>query len=264
MTHQSDTSSFHDPLHHDRVTARPRRNSEAAADWSIDRPAEAIARDIRIADNDAQLATNDRVEPLALGELCHLRRGTRLGNGEIYVLRDAVVSLSIERGCHVAMGHRGDMAGLHRLLLPAHPELVATVVKQGRAVRVRQERLRWAMRTNEALYLRLLGYAFRTNASYLSEAASSMTLTVEQRVARWLVRYARASQEAGVEITHQTLATLIAVRRAGVTNALHILEGDGLLRSRRSRVEILELDRLAAFAHLSRGEFHRVAEAAHS
>ena len=123
---------------------------------------------------------------------------------------------------------------------------------------IQRERLRRAMRTNEALYLRLLEYAFRTNAAYLSEAMSSTALTVEQRVARWLVRYAMATHESGIEITHQELATLLTVRRAGVTNALHILEGDDLLRSRRGRVEVLKLDCLAALARL-RGDERRCA-----
>jgi|GEM_PF-2636644 len=260
MTHQSDTSSFLERAQKDAFTARLLRESEAATAWSIDRQADAIAPGIR---GDGS-TTDDPVEQLALGELAYLRRGARLDKGEIYLLRDAIVSLSIKMDCHVALARDGDMAGLHQLLLPAHPELVATVVRQGHAVRIQRERLRRAMRTNEALYLRLLGYAFRTNAAYLSEAASSTVLTVEQRVAAWLVRYAMASHEACIEITHQELATLLTVRRAGVTNALHILEGDDLLRSRRGRVEFLDLDRLAAFACLRGGELRRSAGAGHN
>lgn len=193
---------------------------------------------------------DDSVEPVGLGELTYLERGSRLAAGEVHVLRDAVVSLSNEMGGHVALTRRGDMVGLHKLLLPSHPELVAKVVRPGHAVRIRQERLCRAMRANQGLYLRLLGYAFRASASYLSEAASNTILTVEQRVARWLARYATSTHETSVEITHQELAALLAVRRAGVTTALHILEGEDLLRSRRSRVELLKLDRLAAFARL--------------
>lgn len=260
MTHQSDTSFSFDRAHNDAVTNRLLRESEAAAALSIDRQADAIAP--RFPDDGARSATD--VEPLALGELAYLRRGARLGRDEIYLLRDAVVSLSIRMDCHVALARDGDMAGLHQLLLPAHPELVATVVKPGHAVLIQRDRLRRAMRNNEALYLRLLGYAFRMNAAYLSEAASSTALTVEQRVARWLASYAMASQEAGIEITHQELATLLTVRRAGVTNALHILEGDDLLRSRRGRVEFLDFDRLAAFACLRGGDLRRSAGAGHN
>jgi CRP-like cAMP-binding protein len=262
MTHQSDTSSFHDRAHNDGFATRLWRASERAAAWSPDLEAEAIAA-WPPADA-ARSATDDPIEPLALGELVYLQRGARLGQSEIYVLRDAVVSLSIEMDCHVALARDGDMAGLHQLLLPTHPKLVATVVRQGHAMLIQQERLRRAMRTNEALYLRLLEYAFRTNAAYLSEAVSSTALTVEQRVARWLVRYAIASHEAGIEITHQELAALLTVRRAGVTNALHILEGDDLLRSRRCLVEFLNLDRLAAFACLRSGDLRSSAGAVHN
>jgi len=262
MTHQSDTSSFHDRAYNNGFATRLWRESETGAAWPPDRQAEAIAA--RLPDDRARSATDDPIEPLGLGEPAYLRRGARLGQGEIYVLRDAVVSLSIEMDCHVALARVGDMAGLHQLLLPTHPQLVATVVRQGHAMLIQRERLRRAMRTNEALYLRLLGYAFQTNAAYLSEAVSSTALTVEQRVARWLVRYAMASHEAGIEITHQELAALLSVRRAGVTNALHILEGDDLLRSRRGLVKFLDLDRLAAFACLSGGDFRRSAKAVHN
>lgn len=143
MTHQSDTSSFRDRAQKDTFTTRLLRESKAVAAWSIDRQADAIAP--QMPDEGARSATDDSVEPRALGELAYLRRGARLGKGEIYLLRDAVVSLSIEMDCHVALARDGDMAGLHQLLLPAHPELVATVVRQGHAVRIQRERLRRAM-----------------------------------------------------------------------------------------------------------------------
>lgn len=262
MTHQSDTSSFQNRAQNDAVTTQLLRESEAVTTWPTDRQAAVVAG--RITDDGARSATDDPVEPLGLGELAYLRRGARLGRDEIYLLRDAILSVSITMDCHVALASDGDMAGLHKLLLPVHPELVATVVKSGHAVRIQRERLRRAMRVNEALYLRLLGYAFRMNAAYLWEAASSRALTVEQRVARWLVRYAMASHETCIEITHQELATVLAVRRAGVTNALHILEGDDLLRSRRGRVEVLNLDHLAAFACLHGDDLHRSAGAGHN
>jgi len=192
-------------------------------------------------------ADDDGARSLALGELTYLTRGLRLNQGEVYVLRDAVVSLAIEPGCHVALACRSDMVGVHALLLSSHPAGTATVIKPGHAVLIKQDRLRKAMRSNDALHLRLLGYAFRTNASYLAEAAAGSVLTVEQRVARWLAGYAAATQSLTADITHQELATLLGVRRAGVTNALHILEGEELLRSRRSRVEILDLDGLVGF-----------------
>lgn len=271
MTHQPGTS-VSDVRSSDqyRLAARPPRDAGRAPPsrghavspgcGATGRETKTLAAELH--DGQPRSAAGNSVESLGLGELTYLPRGARLGRGDIYILRDMVASLSITTGCHVALARHGDMIGLHRLLLPAHPEIVATVVRQGHAVRIRQDCLREAMRATDALHLRLLGYAFRTNAAYLSEAALNTTLTVEQRVARWLARYATSTQENGIEITHQELATLLSVRRAGVTNALHILEGEDLLRSRRSRVEILKRDRLAVFARLANEEPDRAREAA--
>ena len=52
------------------------------------------------------------------------------------------------------------------------------------------------------------------------------------------------------------LARYISVRRPGVTNGLHILEGERLIRSTRGAIEIVERPALEAFA----GTFYGRAE----
>jgi CRP-like cAMP-binding protein/CheY-like chemotaxis protein len=76
--------------------------------------------------------------------------------------------------------------------------------------------------------------------------------TIEQRLARWLLMAAQRLDSDVIAITHDSLAGLLGVRRAGVTVALHILEGKRALRSERRRVRLLDRDRLSAAAGIFR------------
>ena len=63
-------------------------------------------------------------------------------------------------------------------------------------------------------------------------------------------------------ITHDFLSMMLGVRRSSVTDAIHILEGDLLIRARRGNIEILDRDRLVRTAGASYGvpeaEFRRL------
>ncbi|HEX8258113.1 MAG TPA: helix-turn-helix domain-containing protein, partial [Allosphingosinicella sp.] len=63
-----------------------------------------------------------------------------------------------------------------------------------------------------------------------------------------------------IKVTHDEIAVMLGVRRASVTDALHILEGEGLIRSRRGRVTIRNRDGLRRLA----GETYGYAEAEYS
>ena len=63
---------------------------------------------------------------------------------------------------------------------------------------------------------------------------------VLERVARWLLMaYDRVDSEV-VFVTHDVLASMLGVRRVGVTNALHILEGERLVRAYRGRIRVID------------------------
>ncbi len=47
-----------------------------------------------------------------------------------------------------------------------------------------------------------------------------------------------------IKVTHDNIALMLAVRRASVTDALHILEGQGLIRGNRGRVTIRDREGL--------------------
>jgi CRP-like cAMP-binding protein len=68
---------------------------------------------------------------------------------------------------------------------------------------------------------------------------------IEQRLARWLLMYQDRMRTSSLAITHQRLSDLLGVRRSGITEALHVLEGNKLIRGQRGLIDILDRGRLA-------------------
>jgi len=62
---------------------------------------------------------------------------------------------------------------------------------------------------------------------------------IRQRLARWLLMVQDRIDQNPFNLTHDYLAVMLGVRRSSVTDALHLLEGERLIRSNRSRVEII-------------------------
>jgi CRP-like cAMP-binding protein len=88
-----------------------------------------------------------------------------------------------------------------------------------------------------ALLLRYV-HAFMTQSSQTALANGSAKL--EERLARWLLMSHDRFNSNELAITHDFLAQMLGVRRAGVTIALQVLESRHLIRSRRSLITILD------------------------
>lgn len=78
----------------------------------------------------------------------------------------------------------------------------------------------------------------------------------DRRLARWLLMNHDRLQGDEIALTHEQLGVMLGVRRASVTDTLHILEGHGLIRSERGRVIIRDRPGLIDFA----GEGYGAAE----
>jgi CRP-like cAMP-binding protein len=79
-------------------------------------------------------------------------------------------------------------------------------------------------------------------------AHANARLKIEHRVARWIELASERISTPAIAITHDDLATAIGCRRAGITVALHILEGEKAIRSERGRISVRDPDRLSSFA----------------
>jgi CRP-like cAMP-binding protein len=67
-------------------------------------------------------------------------------------------------------------------------------------------------------------------------ALSHGSFTIVERLARWLLMSFDRTDENELPYVHEFLASMLAVRRAGVTDAVHVLEGDGAIKATRGRI----------------------------
>jgi CRP-like cAMP-binding protein len=80
-------------------------------------------------------------------------------------------------------------------------------------------------------------------------ALTNATQTIEQRLARWILMCHDRTGNEEVNLTHEFLAIMLAVRRPSVTTSLHVLEGRQMIRSYRGTIVVRDrpaLERLAA------------------
>ena len=71
-------------------------------------------------------------------------------------------------------------------------------------------------------------HAFMIQTAYT--AAANARAKLEQRLARWILMVHDRLQDNGVPLTHEFLGIMLGVRRAGVTEALLVLAGRGVIR----------------------------------
>lgn len=122
----------------------------------------------------------------------------------------------------------------------------------GPAVRIKADDVRLAMEASPPVRSVFLRYAQAMLVQIASTALVNRHSTIEERLARWICMADDRLQTEELTLTHEFLALVLGVRRAGVTVALHELEGMGLIRSTRGRLKILDragLERKASGAY---------------
>ena len=113
----------------------------------------------------------------------------------------------------------------------------------GSALRIRSDALRGALNTSPTLRDLLGRYMYVCTVQIAQTALANGRFRINERLARWLLMCHDRLDGDNLAITHEYLALMLGVRRPGVTEAIHILEGVGMVKASRANVQIL--DRLA-------------------
>jgi CRP-like cAMP-binding protein len=95
----------------------------------------------------------------------------------------------------------------------------------------------------------LLAYKEVLAVQFAFAALSHGTSTIDARLARWILMLDDRLDGGSIPVVHNHIADLLAVRRSGVTTALHVLEGMGAIKSVRGMIMVRDrsvLQQLAA------------------
>jgi CRP-like cAMP-binding protein len=94
----------------------------------------------------------------------------------------------------------------------------------------------------------LLRYVHTCELQLAHSALAAAKFNMHQRLARWLLMCHDRVDGNDLPLTHDFLALMLGVRRAGVTDELHILEGMHAIKATRGNVRILDRNALIEIA----------------
>jgi CRP-like cAMP-binding protein len=167
----------------------------------------------------------------------------------VYFVEQGMISIvsTLQNGASIEVGTIGreGMAGLSVILGVEAMPFRHTVQVPGKARRMNAAALVSELKAKGTL-ARLLNHylaAFTTQA--MQGIACNGLHSVVQRCCRWLLTTQDRIGSRELNITHEFLAQMLGVRRASVTEVLRPLQADGLIRSSRGKVVILDAKRLA-------------------
>ena len=132
----------------------------------------------------------------------------------------------------------------------------------GPALRIRSADLLKLMDSAPELRWLLLRFVHVFLIQIASTALADGRYQIHQRLARWLLMAHDRTESKQLPLTHDFLALMLGVRRAGVTNAIHVLEGEHLIKAERKLVTIRDrtaLEQMAGGCYgIAEAEYRRV------
>lgn len=102
------------------------------------------------------------------------------------------------------------------------------------------DNLRTVSEQSSTLRLRLLHFAHVSLVQVAQTALANAQGKIEERLSRWLLMAHDRVENDAILLTHEFLALMLGVRRAGVTIALQELEASALISTSRGVVNVLD------------------------
>ena len=137
-----------------------------------------------------------------------------------------------------------------------------TMQLPGRGLMITSWALRTLMRDSLSFRSLLLTFLYTTTVQTAYTASSNSSALVGERLSRWLLMCHDRAEGNELALTHEFLGVMLGVRRAGVTHAVHLLEGAGMIRGSRGLITIRDREKLLAAAGETYGkpeaEYERV------
>ena len=171
---------------------------------------------------------------------------------DIYFPLTSLLSMvtTMEDGSSVECGSIGreGMSGVPVLLDAGETTMPTFVQVAGEAVRVKAATVKEIYDRGGVLKKILNRYMHTLIVVGSQSTACNRLHRIEARLARWLLMSSDGVGSDEVNITHEYLAIMLGVRRAGVSEAAAKLQEKNLIRYNRGNVLILDRERLEACA----------------
>jgi DNA-binding transcriptional MocR family regulator len=110
----------------------------------------------------------------------------------------------------------------------------------GAALSIPTNRLEEAKLRSPALADLFARYADVLLAQMMQSSACNALHSIDQRMCRWLLSTHDRANDATIRLTQETLADMLGVQRTTVTAVAKALQDEGLIRTGRGRIEILD------------------------
>ena len=108
----------------------------------------------------------------------------------------------------------------------------------GTALRIRSDELSGILQSRPLIRTEMLRFVQSLITQNSQSVLCAAKHKVDQRLARWLLLASDRMQSNELTVTHDLLAMIMGVRRAGITNALLQFEADGVLKKTRGAVHL--------------------------
>jgi CRP-like cAMP-binding protein len=171
---------------------------------------------------------------------------------KVYFIEQGVASVltNMANGSTIEVGMIGfeGIVGVAALLGRDASTQQVIVQVPGSALRMKAAECRAAFDQSPAVRVVTLRYLAALFDLASQTAACNRLHTIEQRCARWLLMAHDRLQSDVLPMTHEFLASMLGVRRAGVTETAGELQGSGLIRYHHGQVTIVDREGLEAAA----------------
>ena len=193
------------------------------------------------------LAAHLELVPLALGEILY-EPGVQLQHA--YFPTTAIVSLHyvMESGASAetaGVGNEG-LVGISLFMGGDTTPSSAVVQTAGHAYRLERRLLKQEFNRGGLLHRVLLRYTQALITQMNQTAACNRHHSVEQQLCRWLLLTLDRLPSNELVMTQDLVASMLGVRREGITEAAGNLQRAGLIRYRRGHISVLERPGLEA------------------